>query len=94
MSAAATTNATTDRKINAASLDEARDFALDAARAFNRGSDARLAGRSIGANPYRGDGFYADSWRRGWQDVDRYWGSWVERRWPVRPLPVVAAAGG
>lgn len=53
------------------------------AKAFNEGSDARIAGRPQSANPYP---FTAQnpyrSWLRGWQHVDREWGKDCK----VRPM--------
>lgn len=71
-------------------LDQAADHARrrnmtgDDARAFNEGSDARLAGEPVTANPYtkREDTAYF-AWRAGWRDVDHYW----PRPLPSRPLP-------
>lgn len=43
------------------------------ARAFNRGSDARIKGHSLDANPYDGTLDYDEHacWRKGWKDVDK-----------------------
>ncbi len=57
------------------------------ARAFNRGSDARLRGEPAHANPYPEGEPPHLLWRQGWQDVDLYWGA--DARWPVTPLAPV-----
>lgn len=55
--------------------------------AFNAGSDARLSGLPLGANPYQeGDGLYR-FWRRGWRHVDLFWG--VDGRGVARRLRTV-----
>jgi ribosome modulation factor len=60
---------------------------VDAATiAFNRGSDARLAGRSTRANPYA-DAALGRQWLEGWHNVDWGWGR--DAKWPVAPLPDV-----
>ena len=61
---------------------------LESARAFNRGSDARLAGRPLSANPYPAtpeDGRQWQNWRYGWQHADASWG--LDAKWPVKELP-------
>jgi ribosome modulation factor len=58
------------------------------ARAFNRGSDARLAGLPRSANPYPHDDPCRALWRQGWQDVATWWA--VEALWPHADLPEVA----
>lgn len=57
--------------------------------AFGHGSDARLAGLPPSVNPYPSQSPEARQWRRGWQDLDAFWGCWVKERWPVRELPRV-----
>ncbi len=59
------------------------------ARAFSAGSDARLAGRPLTANPYgRGsEDNEHKGWQAGWVSVDSSWGSHpIHGRWTVRPL--------
>jgi hypothetical protein len=57
-------------------------------KAFNEGSDARIAGIPLAANPYlTGSGYYS-YWRMGWKDVESNWGQ--DAFWPVKPLPLVA----
>lgn len=62
------------------------------ARAFNRGSDARLRGEPMTANPYPSTTAISEHayWRMGWQSVDQEWGSRSRpgRYW-IRPLPLV-----
>jgi hypothetical protein len=71
---------------------QAAPTALDlmCARAFGRGSDARLAGLPLAACPH--DPLWqrplAEAWRRGWLDVDRYWAQ--DALWPHRDLPGVS----
>ena len=59
------------------------------ALAFNAGSDARLAGRSINANPHDSvtDASVYAAWRRGYIHVNTSWG--LGAKWPVRPLPAI-----
>lgn len=57
------------------------------AEAFNRGSDARIAGKSLWADPYAKNGHLTYFWRQGWHDVDNHWGEWA--RWPVAEIPHV-----
>lgn len=61
------------------------------ARAFSAGTDARLAGLPITANPHHGvadpGGSLGRAWRAGWLDAEKFWGLWA--RWPVKPLPAV-----
>lgn len=54
--------------------------------AFNRGADARLAGKPLKANPYRYgfEPYERKHWKWGWMDVAKHWG--VDARWRVRPL--------
>ncbi len=59
------------------------------AAAFNSGSDARLAGRPLSANPYgRGaEDNEHKGWAAGWASVDEGWASHpIRGRWTVRPL--------
>ncbi len=59
------------------------------ARAFGAGSDARLAGRPLSANPYgRGqEDNEHKGWQAGWVSVDSSWASHpIRGRWTVRPL--------
>ena len=45
------------------------------ARAFNAGSDARIAGRPmVAVHPYRGIEKLCSLWYMGWRHVDREWG--------------------
>lgn len=60
----------------------------DSARAFNRGSDARLAGQPLLTNPYHDtDILMRRTWDEGWRFTDRNWGR--DAHWPVRRLPDV-----
>lgn len=59
------------------------------ARAYNKGSDARLAGAMLESNPYEAGTTLAASWRQGWQDVHERWGCAVCGRWRVDPLPPI-----
>lgn len=60
----------------------------EARRAFNLGADARLAGRSLAANPYEhlGERVEYRLWKRGWEDVAGHWGDWNPE---AKPLPAV-----
>lgn len=58
------------------------------AKAFNKGSDARIAGRSLMTNPYPVEGSLTDYWIQGWKDVNNNWGLWA--RWPVMSIPDVS----
>jgi hypothetical protein len=68
---------------------------VDLARAFNEGSDARLAGIHPQDNPYphnnTGESFgdAHRNWERGWWHVQTEWGT--ESRELVRPLPTIKA---
>lgn len=55
--------------------------------AFNRGCDARIAGKPMAANPFGEGDQFTFGWNHGWLDVDRNWGS--DSRHPVRPLPEI-----
>lgn len=66
---------------------------LESTLAFNAGSDARIAGRSMldnpnlavtAAGPEKTRWVY---WRMGYSDVAKNWG--VRAKWPVRRLPLV-----
>jgi ribosome modulation factor len=57
--------------------------------AFNRGCDARLAGRPISSDPYESPEL-SEYWRLGWMNVAMACGR--EARWPITPLPPVEAA--
>ena len=56
-------------------------------RAFNLGSDARIAGLPLTACPYP-SAVEAKAWRSGFHDAEDHWGDkdWVRGRWHVRPL--------
>ena len=56
-------------------------------RAFNLGCDARLVGVNFLDCPYTA--IEAHFWRRGWKDVNDFWGSKCRGR-SFRPLPIVA----
>jgi ribosome modulation factor len=56
------------------------------ARAYNAGSDARLAGEAKDDNPYT-DPEMRKKWLEGWDDVNSWWG--IDARWPVKVLPFV-----
>ena len=57
-------------------------------KAFNQGSDARIAGHGLDWNPYfrMENAHLKYYWQAGWQDVDKYWG-W--RNAYAKPLPAV-----
>lgn len=58
----------------------------ESARAFNLGADARHYGLPLSANPHdHEDRTRWNSWRNGWNEVDRYWGAWVKRKVPRLP---------
>lgn len=62
------------------------------AKAFNAGSDARLAGLPLTANPHEpvpGKQCEHHSWMQGWQDVHRHYSKLVASRWKFRKLPSV-----
>jgi hypothetical protein len=50
----------------------ARELSGAPAKAFNLGSDARLAGLPLAANPYQEPELH-DCWWRGWQHVAKHW---------------------
>lgn len=56
------------------------------ARAFNRGSDARLAGVPLNQNPYPSDTPDRTAWLRGWIDADMFWGIEVRNAKPLPPI--------
>ena len=59
-------------------------------KAFNQGSDDRLAGRPQNANRYHGENKQmATFWLRGWRHVDQNWAR--ENKWQAAPLPEVAS---
>jgi ribosome modulation factor len=60
----------------------------DTALAFNRGSDARLAGLPLSMCDYSGSTEQSEvlAWKDGWRNVDSYWGTGVNGRWYVEPL--------
>lgn len=59
------------------------------AMAFGEGSDSRIAGRPLTANPYGSlreqNGYHG--WRLGWLSAEKEWA--VQARWPHRLLPLV-----
>ena len=64
------------------------------AKQFNQGADARLAGRSVWANPYTDEGGLARrAWANGWRHCHVFWGvdlfDWRRSGWRHRELPVV-----
>jgi hypothetical protein len=62
--------------------------------AFNAGSDARLAGLPLTANPHpEADLLAHDYWAAGWRHVERFWGCDASRRQAVVPLPPVRDDG-
>lgn len=64
--------------------------ALESARAFGEGSDARIRGLGLEANPYSNtDKMLRVNWKLGWHDVAYHFGLWVKGRWPVKELPLV-----
>ena len=60
----------------------------DRAKAFNIGSDARIAGLPLSYNPYIVNTVLYKEWIRGWRDVHRYWG--IFALVPVKLLPEIA----
>lgn len=63
------------------------------AKAFNVGSDARIAGQPLTSNPYLDEGL-AREWRHGWKDVDEHWGELAKpaHRLFMKRLPPVMTA--
>ena len=59
----------------------------DLARAFNKGSDARILGFSDEDNPYQENTPHNLFWIRGYHDADIYWGTDPCVKWPVFKLP-------
>lgn len=57
------------------------------AKAFNVGSDARLKGLSLSDNPYLPGSPQSVSWKAGWKDADKHWGT--RARGPIKALPQV-----
>ena len=57
------------------------------AKAFNQGSDARIAGQEEYTNPYS-SGLLKSAWRSGWRDVHFYFGYAAVRR-ISRELPLL-----
>lgn len=55
------------------------------AKAFNWGSDARLAGQHFDCNPYVPRSPEWKYWLHGWKDVNLFWGR--NSLQPVAPLP-------
>lgn len=57
--------------------------------AFGAGCDARLAGKSTSACPFKGDAEAEQRrvWMRGWSHVQDQYGADVKGRWRYRPLP-------
>jgi hypothetical protein len=68
------------------------DSDLDYRRAFNAGSDARIRGLPVTANPFTATGGHGlhEQWRFGWAHVDREWGR--DAKWPVPQLMPVEEA--
>ena len=64
----------------------------ECARAFGEGSDARLRGETMFANPYEHGTPCRAFWLRGWRHVADEWGE--DARWPVRGLPGVGREAG
>lgn len=62
------------------------------ARAFNRGCDDRIAGRSVADCPYQ-DYQEAQHWTRGWNDVNKNWGVDASGRWCFMRLPLAYTGG-
>ena len=54
-------------------------------KSFNEGCEARIAGILKSHNPYLAASREWSSWRRGWEDVNRYWGK--DAKGPIKPLP-------
>lgn len=58
---------------------------------FNQGSDARLKGLPLSANPYPwSERLRWRFWMRGWRHVHAFWGCGA--LWPVKPLPDLIVA--
>jgi hypothetical protein len=55
--------------------------------AFNQGSDARLRGQPMTANPFSSGYPEWRYWLMGWQDVDEHWGNDTNRT--IQRLPLV-----
>ncbi len=55
---------------------------------FNRGSDARIAGRRRDRHPHRDPKHWTSLyWLEGWDDVDQHWGEFSRKLGlPVTPL--------
>ena len=58
------------------------------AKVFNEGSDARLEGIPLAANPHALSPDDYRLWRRGWLDVHWHFGECA--KWPIDKLPEVA----
>ena len=59
-------------------------------RAFNLGSDSRLAGEPPSSNPYSLRDVSKNHhrmWDSGWQDVHQWWG--IHAKWCYQPLKLV-----
>ncbi len=59
--------------------------------AFNAGSDARIAGVPLVANPYE-NATEREFWSRGWRQVASQWA--IDAKWPTITLPVMTALTG
>lgn len=58
--------------------------------AFNAGSDARIDGLQLNANPYDPSSAIGWHWRRGWLDCHLRWAE--DAVWQCRELPDVTMA--
>lgn len=61
----------------------------DRSRAFSLGSDARIAGQPMTANPYPvAEKAIRKAWQEGWWDVHHFWNAWAQwQKYPTRELP-------
>ncbi len=62
-----------------------------AVKAFNRGSQARINGEPLSANPYTGNARQNEraAWVDGWWDCEWFWSAEVCGRWEFTPLPAL-----
>ena len=61
----------------------------DLAKAFNQGSDARIAGVPLKENRYEPATLTRDYWKKGWCHANEHWGTGCKRNRPARELPAV-----
>ena len=77
----------TDRKTREQNGEEVNQLSVTLAKAFSEGCDARLAGLLEKNAPQELGKQVTFYWRKGWRDVDHYWGLWA--KWPVSRLPLL-----